>query len=97
MLYDKLLVQRHAPATVLRGVDVAPAHEKPQNTGLVVGRGAGRLSGNGYITPLSVDVGMEVRFHEHSGIELEDGNPDLIILREDEILAWRWPAEEKTA
>ncbi len=102
-LYDKIIVKRHEADTRLKGVDVAPAHEKLKNTGIVVGVGSGRLNpGVGYEMPLKIGVGMEVLFHEHSGVPVDPGDESVLILREDEVLAYRWPAtslaavEEKT-
>ena len=41
--------------------------------------------------PLIVKIGHEVLFHEHSGVPLEPDDDSVIILREDEILAFRDP------
>lgn len=89
-LYDKIIVRRHEADKMLKGIAVAEAHEKRKNTGTVVEVGSGRLNaGVGYEMPLKVAVGQEVLFHEHSGVNLEPDDDSLIILREDEILAYR--------
>lgn len=94
-LYDKIIVKRHDADKVTlgvhgKGIAVAETHEKAKNTGIVVSIGAGRiLPGNQGLQTLAVKVGQEVLFHEHSGVPLEPDDDSLIILREDEILAYR--------
>lgn len=89
-LYDKLIVLRHDADKMVKGIVVAETHERVKNTGIVVEVGAGRiLPGNTQLQELTIKVGQEVLFHEHSGVELEPGDDSLIILREDEILAYR--------
>jgi len=89
-LYDKIVVQRHAPDKAIAGIDVAPAHETLKNKGIILKVGTGRLvPGLSYPIPLVVQVGQEVLFHEHAGINLEPDDDSIIILREDEILAFR--------
>ena len=91
-LYDKLIVRRHDADTVVKGIEVAPAHERKKNTGTVEKVGNGRLvPGMSYPIPLTVAVGHEVLFHEHSGVNLDPDDESVIILREDEILAFRGP------
>lgn len=91
-LYDKIIVERHAADKMVRGLAVAETHERRKNTGTVLSVGSGRLiPGNTYTVPLIVIPGHEVLFHEHAGVPLEPDNDDIIILREDEILAYRTP------
>ena len=91
-LYDKLIVRRHEADKMLKGLAVAEAHEKQKNTGIVVSVGSGRLMPGTYgPQPLVIVVGHEVLFHEHSGVPLEPDDDSLIILREDEVLAYRCP------
>lgn len=96
VLYDKIVVRRHAPDSELApGVVAAEAHQKEKNRGTVIAVGAGRLAVTGSLNALTVQAGMEVIFSKFAGTELEDGNSEVIIMREDEILAFRWPEEEK--
>jgi co-chaperonin GroES (HSP10) len=92
-LYDKLIVRRHKPkeAHDEEGkIQVADAYQQKQNQGIVVKAGSGRLGGE----PLTVQEGMEVLFGQHGGQDLDESE-DLVMLREDELLAWRWPAEKE--
>ena len=97
VLYDKLVVKRHAPDTMIAGTDmvVPDAAKQEKNRGTVIACGAGRIAITGSVNPLTIRAGMEVVFSKFAGTELEDGNPEVIVLREDEILAYRWP-EKKT-
>lgn len=89
-LYDKLIVRRRPANEVVGSVVVPEAHRKAQNVGTVVVAGAGRLvAGNAALMPLSVKVGQTVLFSAFSGVPLEGDEPDLVILREDEILAFK--------
>lgn len=88
-LYDKMVVQRHAAETVVKGMVVPDAHQKQQSIGIVLRVGEGRPLPDGSMAPLKVTPGMEVKFNSFSGVPLDDDDPDVIILREDEILAYR--------
>jgi len=94
-LYDKIIVKRHEADKMVKGIAVAETHEKQKNSGIVVSVGSGRLvPGTIGPVPLVIVRDMEVLFHEHSGVPLDDDD-SLIILREDEILAYRWPSLRK--
>ena len=95
-LYDKMVVRRAKPKESYDEdglVQVAETHQQAQNRGIVIAIGEGRIL-NGLLAPmpLKVTVGMEVMFGKHSGIDLEE-DPELVILREDELLAWRLPED----
>ena len=96
-LYDKILVRREKPKETYDAggrLVVAETHQQTQNRGTVIATGPGRLNQNyGTTTPLSVHVGMEVMFGKHSGTDMEDA-PDLVLLREDELLAYRMPPRD---
>lgn len=87
-LYDKVVVRRYEAPTEVKGLAVPEAHRKAQHIGYVLKVGNGRWI-NGILYPLTVQVGDTVLFSKFGGVELEDEEPDLLILREDEILAWR--------
>jgi chaperonin GroES len=97
VLYDKILVRRHAPDEMIGATVVPEAAKQEKNVGVVLETGRGRPSVTGNLARLQIERGMEVMFSKFGGVELQDGNPELVILREDEILAWRWPkkAEEE--
>jgi chaperonin GroES len=88
-LYDKIIVRRAPAATHLAGFEVPEAHREKQNIGTVVTVGAGRFTSSGELVPLVVAAGDEVLFNKFAGVPLEGEDPDLLVLREDEILAYR--------
>lgn len=89
-LYDKMLVRRDPPETEYApGLVVADAHKQQQNVGVVVEVGAGRWV-DGILLPMTVTPGMRVIFSKFAGHELA-GARDMVILREDEILAYGVP------
>jgi len=87
VLYDKVLVERLAPEAEKAGLAVPDAHQRPNTLGKVLAHGQGRVEG-ARILPLTVKVGDVVKFTAYSGVPLDDDNPNLVLLREDEILAF---------
>lgn len=87
-LYDKLIVRRAPAPTHLAGFEVPEAHREKQNVGTVTKIGSGRISATG-LAPLLIAAGDEVLFNKFAGLPLEGDDPDLLVLREDEILAYR--------
>ena len=87
-LEDRLLVEPiEAEETTVGGI-VLPdsAREKPQR-GRVKAVGPGKLLDSGERGQMSVKKGDEVFYGKYSGTEVEiDGN-DLVILRENDVLA----------
>jgi chaperonin GroES len=92
-LYDKLIVRRDPPEKeYAEGIAVADAHQKQQHIGTVLKSGHGRWV-DGLLLPLTVVPGMRVLFSKFAGSELSDDTPDIVVLREDEILAYAAPAD----
>jgi len=88
-LYDKVIVKRDAAKEEFApGLAVPDTHKQDQNTGTVRMIGQGRWI-QGLLYPLTVAVGDLVLFSRFAGVELEDEEKGLIILREDEILGWK--------
>lgn len=97
-LYDKLLVRRN-PAPEAIGLVVVPDEAKhPQSVGEVLATGEGRLSvKDGSICALRIGIGFHVMFSEFSGTKVPELGEDLVLLREDEILAYAEPDATKEA
>lgn len=87
-LYDKIIVRRRPAPVQIAGFEVPEAHREKQNVGTVESIGRGRPGPSG-IQPLTVQTGDEVLFSKFAGVPLEGEDPDLLILREDEVLAYR--------
>jgi chaperonin GroES len=62
------------------------AKEKPQE-GKIISVGPGRLSEDGKRVAMEVKKGDKVLFRKYSGTEVKDGEEELLIVRESDIVA----------
>jgi chaperonin GroES len=87
-LHDRVVVKRIEPQEQVRGGIIIPdsAKEKPQEAE-VIAVGPGKLNDDGARSPMDVKVGERVLIGKYSGSEIKIDDEDLVILREDEILA----------
>ena len=87
-LHDRVVVQRSEQEEQVRGGIIIPdtAKEKPQEA-KVVAVGPGKISDDGSRSPMDVSEGDNVLIGKYSGSEIKINDQDLVILREDEILA----------
>lgn len=93
-LYDKILVRRLPPPEAIRGMHTPDVAKEDQNVGIVLKVGDGRPVESG-LRPLVVKPGLEVLFSRFSGIQVDDQDPNLLVLREDELLGWRQVSQEQ--
>jgi chaperonin GroES len=87
-LHDRLVVRRIEEKETAKGGIIIPdtAKEKPQE-GEVLAVGNGKLLENGTKVPLDVKVGDKILFGKYSGADIKVEGEDVLILREDEVLA----------
>jgi chaperonin GroES len=87
-LHDRLVVRRIEEKETAKGGIIIPdtAKEKPQE-GEVLAVGNGKLLDNGTKVGLDVKVGDKVLFGKYSGTDIRLEGEDVLILREDEVLA----------
>jgi chaperonin GroES len=87
-LHDRLLVRRIEEKETARGGIIIPdtAKEKPME-GKVLAVGNGRVLENGKKLALDVKVGDRILFGKYSGTEIKIDNEEVLIVREDEVLA----------
>jgi chaperonin GroES len=87
-LGDRVVVKPSTKEEVTKGGIVIPdtAKEKPQE-GEVMAVGPGRMTEDGKRIPLDVKVGDIVIYAKYGGTEIKEGDEELIILRESDILA----------
>ena len=87
-LHDRLLVRRIEEKETVKGGIIIPdtAKEKPQE-GQVLAVGNGKILENGTKLPLDVKVGDKILFGKYSGTEIKIDGEEVLILREDEVLA----------
>jgi chaperonin GroES len=87
-LHDRLLVRRIEEKEMARGGIIIPdtAKEKPME-GKVLAVGNGRVLETGKRLALDVKVGDRILFGKYSGNEIKVDGEDVLIVREDEVLA----------
>jgi len=87
-LHDRVIVRRLEEEEKTAGGIIIPdtAKEKPQQ-GKVLALGKGRFLQNGQIIPLIVKEGDRVLFARYAGTEVKVEGEELLIMREDDILA----------
>jgi chaperonin GroES len=83
-----LLVKRIEEKETVKGGIIIPdtAKEKPQE-GEVLAVGNGKVLENGTKIPLDVKVGDKILFGKYSGTDIKIDGEEVLILREDEVLA----------
>lgn len=86
-LHDRVVVKRIEEKESIRGGIIIPdsAKEKQQE-GEVIAVGPGRRE-KGQLIPLDVKAGDRVLFGKYSGTEIKIEDEELLILKEEEILA----------
>ena len=87
-LHDRLLVRRIEEKETVKGGIIVPdtAKEKPQE-GQVLAVGNGKILDNGTKVALDVKAGDKILFGKYSGTEIKIDGEEVLILREEEVLA----------
>ena len=87
-LGDRVLVKRLEQEEVTKGGIIIPdsAKEKPMK-GEVVAVGPGKLGEDGKHMKMHVEKGNLVLFNKYAGTEIKLDADDLLVMREDDILA----------
>ena len=87
-LGDRVLIKALEAGEMVRGGIILPdtAKEKPQ-AGKIIAAGPGRTTDEGKRIAMDVKVGDKVIYAKYGGTEVKDGDEELLILRESDILA----------
>jgi chaperonin GroES len=87
-LHDRVIVKREEEERKSPGGIVIPdsAAEKPSK-GRVVAAGKGKILEDGKVRPLDVKVGDKILFGKYSGTEVKVDGDDLLVMREEDIMA----------
>lgn len=87
-LHDRVIVRRMKEEEKTKGGIIIPdtAKEKPVE-GVVVAVGDGKLLENGKKMPLEVKEGDRILFGKYAGTELKIEGEELLIMKEDDIIA----------
>jgi len=87
-LNDRVIIKRVEEEAISAGGIVLPdsAKEKPSR-GEVIAVGNGAVSDKGDVRPMAVKVGDQVLFGKYAGTEVEVDGDELLVMREDDIVA----------
>ena len=87
-LHDRVIVKRLEEERTPPGGIVIPdsAAEKPSQ-GKVVAIGKGKILEDGSVRALDVKVGDKILFGKYSGTEVKVDGDDLLVMREEDIMA----------
>lgn len=87
-LHDRVVVKRMEEERTSAGGIVIPdsATEKPQ-VGTILAVGKGKITDSGEVRALDVKVGDKVYFGNYAGTTVKVDGEELIIMKEDDILA----------
>lgn len=87
-LHDRVIVRREEEEQRTAGGILIPdtAKEKPIR-GVIAAVGTGKILENGEIRALAVKVGDIVLFGKYAGTEVKVDKEDLLVLREEDIMA----------
>lgn len=87
-LHDRVVIRRTEEERTSPGGIVIPdaAAEKPIK-GEVLAVGNGKLLEDGNVRPLDLKVGDQVLFGKYSGTEVKMDGEELLVMREDDIMA----------
>lgn len=89
-LHDRVVIRRLEEEKVSAGGIVLPdsAKEKPAE-GEVVAVGPGKTADNGSLVAMAVKAGDKVLFGKYAGQEVKVDGEELLVMREDDIIAIR--------
>jgi chaperonin GroES len=87
-LHDRVIVKRLEEERTSPGGIVIPdtAAEKPVQ-GKVVAVGKGKILEDGKVRPLDIKVGDKILFGKYSGTEVKVDGDELIVMREEDVMA----------
>jgi chaperonin GroES len=87
-LHDRVIIKRLDEERTSPGGIVIPdsATEKPIR-GKVIAVGKGKILEGGEVRPLDVKVGDHVLFGKYSGTEVKVEGEDLLVMREEDVMA----------
>jgi chaperonin GroES len=87
-LHDRVIIKRLEEEKVSAGGIVIPdsAAEKPIR-GEVIAAGNGKILEDGKVRPIAVKKGDKVLFGKYSGTEVKVDGQELLVMREEDLLA----------
>lgn len=87
-LHDRVVIKRtEEERTTASGIVIPDSATEKPSRGEVLAVGNGKVTDSGNVTALDVKVGDQVLFGKFAGTEVKLDGEDLIIMREDDIMA----------
>jgi chaperonin GroES len=87
-LFDRVLVkQADAETKTASGFIIPDASVEKVNTGTVLAVGPGKTTKDGVVIAVSVDINNRVMFAPGSGIKVKVNGNELLVLREEDLIA----------
>jgi len=87
-LHDRVVIKRtEEERTTASGIVIPDSATEKPSRGEVLAVGNGKITDSGDVKALDVKVGDQVLFGKFAGTEVKIDGEDLIIMREDDIMA----------
>jgi len=87
-LHDRVVIKRtEEERTTASGIVIPDSATEKPSRGEVLAIGNGKITDSGDVKALDVKVGDQVLFGKFAGTEVKIDGEDLIIMREDDIMA----------
>jgi len=87
-LHDRVVIKRmEEERTTASGIVIPDSATEKPSKGEVVAVGNGKISDNGDVRALDLKVGDTVLFGKYSGTEVKVDGDELLIMREDDVMA----------
>jgi chaperonin GroES len=87
-LHDRIIVKRLEEDRTSPGGIAIPdtAGQKPMH-GKILAVGNGKILENGHVRPCDLKLGDKILFGKHSGTEVRVEGEDLVVMREEDVMA----------
>jgi chaperonin GroES len=87
-LHDRVVIKRmEEERTTASGIVIPDSATEKPSKGKVIAAGKGKVTDSGEVKALDVKVGDTVLFGKYSGTEVKVDGEELLIMREDDIMA----------
>lgn len=84
---DRVVIKRHVEKKTSGGIVIPDGTDNKSHFGEVLAVGPGKVQDDGRILEPAVKVGDKVLFGKYSGTEVELDGQQLVVMREDDIMA----------
>lgn len=86
-LSNRIIIERMEAQTSKGGILLPESAKERPRQGKVIAVGPGKLDEKGRVQPMDVKVGDRVLFSSYAGTEYKQGDIELLVLSEEDVLA----------